>query len=188
MKLWKRNTVVAAIVLFVCVAVYLNWSYQGDEGTADVDKTLGQAEMVDANTDPLLETVASPAPTETPEETKASGYFDSARLNREQARDSALTLLQQSIGDEEVDAVMQTEWAEAVQTLATFTVTEAQIENLITAKGYTDCIAFIGDSSISVVVSATPEGLMDDDVAKITEIVTSETGYTASQIKIIEAE
>ena len=28
MKLWKRNAVVAAIVLFVCVAVYLNWSYQ----------------------------------------------------------------------------------------------------------------------------------------------------------------
>ena len=27
MKLWKRNAVVAAIVLFVCVAVYLNWSY-----------------------------------------------------------------------------------------------------------------------------------------------------------------
>ena len=27
MKVWKRNAVVAAIVLFVCVAVYLNWSY-----------------------------------------------------------------------------------------------------------------------------------------------------------------
>lgn len=32
MKLWKRNAVVAAIVLFVCVAVYLNWSY--DQGSS----------------------------------------------------------------------------------------------------------------------------------------------------------
>ena len=40
MKVWKRNAVVAAIVLFVCVAVYLNWSYQSG-ATADAGKTLG---------------------------------------------------------------------------------------------------------------------------------------------------
>ena len=44
MKLWKRNAVVAAIVLFVCVAVYLNWSYQKEE--TNVGKTLGQAALV----------------------------------------------------------------------------------------------------------------------------------------------
>ena len=44
MKLWKRNAVVAAIVLFVCVAVYLNWSYEQE--SADVGKTLGQAALV----------------------------------------------------------------------------------------------------------------------------------------------
>lgn len=43
---------------------------------------------------------------------------------------------------------------EAIQTLASYTVSEAQIENLVTAKGYTDCVAFIGDESVSVVVSA----------------------------------
>ena len=53
MKLWKRNAVVAAIVLFVCVAVYLNWSYQ-EEGT-ETGKVLGQATLVNgATTDPLL--------------------------------------------------------------------------------------------------------------------------------------
>ena len=45
MKVWKRNAVVAAIVLFVCVAVYLNWSYQSGE-TADAGKTLGEAALV----------------------------------------------------------------------------------------------------------------------------------------------
>ena len=30
MKLWKRNAIAAAIVLFVCGAVYLNWSYAQD--------------------------------------------------------------------------------------------------------------------------------------------------------------
>ena len=46
-KLWKRNAVVAAIVLFVCAAVYLNWSYgQGDQTAETGGKTLGEAELV----------------------------------------------------------------------------------------------------------------------------------------------
>ena len=61
MKVWKRNAVVAAIVLFVCVAVYLNWSYQSGE-TADAGKTLGEAALVNGQTsDPLVGgTAASP--------------------------------------------------------------------------------------------------------------------------------
>lgn len=46
----------------------------------------------------------------------------------------------------------------AIQTMADYTMTEAQIENLITAKGYTDCVAFLGEDSISVVVSAMENG------------------------------
>ena len=195
MKVWKRNAVVAAIVLFVCVAVYLNWSYQQEGGDAAAGKTLGQASLVGATADPLLEDRDSPdqtAPAESPlpsgETDTASGYFDAARLNRQQARDSALALLQDAAAGEEVDAAIQEETAAAIQTLADFTVSEAQIENLVTAKGYTDCVAFISDSSVSVVVAAKEGGLTDADVARITEIVTGETGYTASQIKIIEAE
>ena len=156
-------------MLFVCVAVYLNWSYQSGE-TADAGKTLGEAALVNGQTsDPLVGgTAASPDPASSasPEAGTTGGgsYFDSARLNRQQAN------------------------GEAIQTLANYTVSEAQIENLVTAKGYTDCVAFIGDESVSVVVSAREGGLTDADVAKITEIVTDETGMEASQVKIIEAE
>ena len=74
----------------------------------------------------------------------------------------------------------------AIQTMADYTVTEAQIENLVLAKGYADCVAFMGEDSISVVVSA-PEGLQAADVARIKDIVIQETDYTAPQIKIMEA-
>ena len=72
--------------------------------------------------------------------------------------------------------------------MAEDTVTEAQIENLVMAKGYTDCVAFIGDDSISVVVSAPEAGLGESDTARITDIVMSETNFTVEQIKIIGAE
>lgn len=193
MKVWKRNAVVAAIVLFVCAAVYLNWTYQGNEA-ADAGKTLGQAALVSGQTsDPLLSSTASPAVTETNQPaagdaSSSSGYFASARLNRQEARDSALTILQDAAADENADAAMKEETAMAIQSLADYTVAEAQIENLVTAKGYADCIAFISDNSVSVVVSTGGSELTDADVAKIMEIVTDETGCEASQVKIIPAE
>ena len=192
MKLWKRNAVVAAIVLFVCVAVYRNWSY--NQEAADAGKVLGQAALVGGQTtDPLIagdgtKTTASPAPSATPSPSGGSGYFDSARLNRKQARDSALSILQQSAESDTADEAMKEQMTAAIETMASTTVSEAQIENLVTAKGYSDCVAFVNDGSASVVVAAAGEGLSDADIARITEIVTGETGLTAGQIKIIEAE
>ncbi len=188
MKLWKRNAVVAAIVLFVCVAVYLNWSYQQEGVDIDAGKTLGQAALVGGRTeDPLLPVSPVPAESTAPGETTSTGYFAAARLNRQQARDSALSILQETLGSDASEETMADAGA-AIETLAASTVSEAQIENLVIAKGYTDCIAFISDGGVSVVVSAAEEGLQEADVARIAEIVTGETGVPASQIKIIPAQ
>lgn len=194
MKLWKRNVVVAAIVVFVCAAVYLNWSYNRQDGSEDAGKTLGEAALVGAQTDdPLLSATPAPDGAESGAQTEGggesgTGYFDSARLNRQQARDSALSLLQEAAASEEADQTMKDEANAAIQTMADYTMTEAQIENLITAKGYTDCVAFLGEDSISVVVSAMENGMTDSDAARIGEIVMEQTGLSADQIKIIEAE
>ena len=76
----------------------------------------------------------------------------------------------------------------SIQVMAAYTMSEAQIENLITAKGYGDCICFINAESASVVVSSTESGLNENDIAKIVEIVQEETGLSANNIKIIETE
>ena len=194
MKLWKRNAVVAAIVLFVCAAVYLNWSYTQEE-TADTGKVLGEAALVGGqSTDPLLEGAEpSPSPTATASapagggEEEGSGYFANARLNRQQARDSALSLLQEAAADANASQTAVEEANAAIQTMADYTLSEANIENLVTAKGYADCVAFLSEDSISVVVSNNGTALTETDTAKISEIVQEETGLSASQIKIIEA-
>lgn len=193
MKLWKRNAVVAAIVLFVCAAVYLNWSYSrdGSQEAADSGKVLGEAALVGSqSSDPLLGTSDSATlseGTQSEDNQNGSSYFASARLNRQQARDSALSLLQEAAADEKANQTSVDQANEAIQTMATYTLSEANIENLVAAKGYTDCVAFLSDNSISVVVSNNGEALSDVDTAKITEIVMEETGLKADQIKIIEA-
>lgn len=212
MKMMKRNGIVAAIVLFVCVAVYLNWSYgQTDSVMGDTSlkagKTLGEAELVNSDTNILLaegdgsasasasaeETLAEEGYAEDAldEETLATegdDYFASARLNREEARDSALAILQETVDDPDADAEAVSAASESITAMASATLQESEIENLITAKGYTDCVAFIGDNSVSVVVAA-PEGeLQAADVARVTDIVCGETEFPASSVKVIQAE
>ncbi len=190
-QLWKRNAVVAAIALFVCAAVYLNWNYEQE---AQAGKTLGQSTMVGGETeDPLLSNGSGTADVggtagDTGTVSASSDYFATARLNRQQARDSALSLLQDAAAREDADETVKEQVNETIQTMADYTVTEAQIENLVVAKGYTDCVAFIGENSLSLAVSAPEGGLVEADTAKIVDVVNQAAGFTADQIKIIEVE
>ena len=194
MKMWKRNAVVIAIVLFVGAAVYLNWSYNNqsaedpDGESGGSDKVLGQSSLVNGDADAALDGDGEPVSNPDGEENPGTGYFATARLNRQQARDNALELLQQAATDEKADQAMVDEANASIQVMAAYTMSEAQIENLITAKGYGDCICFINEKSASVVVSSTENGLNENDIAKIVEIVQEETGLSANNIKIIETE
>lgn len=205
MKIWKRNAVVAAIVLFVCVAVYLNWSYDqsdsvsGEVSQAVAEKTLGEAALVNAEGELTLEdsvdaasqegedenTFAQDALTEDDLAAGSASYFDTARLNREEARDSALAILQETVDDPEASADAVATASESIAAMASATLAEAQIESLISAKGYADCVAFIGENSVSVVVSTADGELQASDIAKITDIVCGETAFSASDVKII---
>ena len=187
-KQWKRSAVVATVLLFVCAAVYLNWRYAGNVADQPVSaqdqqedsgstKVLGDAALVGGQVVDAGEDTAA----------VSSSYFDTARLSRQQSRDNALSLLREASQQENVEQAALDEANRAIQTLAGYTMLESQIESLVVAKGYADCVAFMGDSGISVVVSAAEDGLQTEDVAKITDIVLNETDYTADQIKIMEA-
>lgn len=210
MKLWKRNAIVVAIVAFVGAAVYLNWTYgQGKEAVGAADpspsgRVLGEAALVsgEANAGPKdTEKTGDTQPSASPnqdgedaaktdaeaQQPEGTGYFSSARLNRQQARDNALNILQQAAEDAMAAQPVIDEANASIQKLAANTLAEAQVENLVTAKGYDDCVCYINDNSASVVVSATENGLTDADTARICEIVKEETGLSAAQITIIEA-
>ena len=180
---WKRNTVVATMAVLVCAAVALNWRYSGEavqstQETQDTDtKILGEAALVSGQEDDTASGAAD----------ESEVYIASARLTRQQARDNAISLLQEAAEQEGADAATANEASEGIQALASYTLKEAQIENLVTAKGYADCVAFMGEDSVSVVVSTDTGELTAEDVAKITDIALAETGLPASGIKIMAA-
>lgn len=199
---WKRNAVVATMAVLVCAAVALNWRYTSDQAVSQMEqaqseetgtKILGQTTLVSGvedGADDAGEADGAADGGEAVDETAVytgSDYFASARLTRQQARDSAISLLQEAAEQENADAAVANEASEGIQVLAAYTLQEAQIENLVTAKGYQDCVAFLGEDGVSVVVATDTGELTAEDVAKITDIAMSETGLPAGSVKIMAA-
>lgn len=192
MKLFKRNAVILTVVAFLGAAVYLNWSYARDEDEAAAGVGGG---MEEALMDEYAESEEEMSLFYEPEDgTQAaaaiyndvSDYFATARLTRQQARDSAIGILQEATElenatQEAIDSAM-----EEMSVMAGYSLDEVEIETMIKAKGFEECVVFLGDDSVTVAVSAPTEGLSSSSVSKITDIILSETGLSAEQIKIIE--
>jgi len=194
MKIWKRNAVVAAVILFVCIAAYLNWTYTGGEDNTkayedfETGKMLGEATLVDSDVQPEAEDVTAEDDADAVETISDNTYFSDARLSRQKARDSALSILQDSAAAENMTDEAKQEAAAKIEVIAANALKEANIENLVKAKGFKDCVAFISDEGVSIIVAAPEGGLNQADVAKITDIVLTETEVEAGDIKIVEVE
>jgi len=176
MKIWKRNAVIAIVAVFVCVAVYLNWSYEKNVEDALAD----YAQFEDTTTGKLESEELSAG------NSSGGDYFSSARLSRTQSRSQALTMLQESVSTDSASQEIKDSVVMSIEGIANDSMVETQIENLIIAQGYADCVAFINDGEINIVVSAPAEGLTGQDVAKINDIVFGNTDLSAGDITIIE--
>ncbi len=178
----KRNIVMAAVLLFVCAAVYLNWSYNNRLGAADSAMVKAEDQAMAAANEQYLETLAK----EEQESEQSPAYFASARLTRQQSRDEALSLLEtaaagEGASQETIDSAMK-----SITTMATWSMQETQIENLLLAKDFDDCVVYLSADGVTVAVPAPQEGLSAAAVARITDVITGETDYTAAQLRIIE--
>ena len=189
MKAWKKNAVIATVLVLVCAGIYLNWAYAGHDETQDLtetlnaDQVLGDATMVIAQSDDALQTAATEGLDET---AGAADYFAAMRLSRQEARDSAVTTLQETIAYAGDDAAATSASSDALDDLMAVSLQEAQIESLIIAKGYADCVAYMTDDGINVAVAAPAEGLQDADVALLADVVTGQSDYQLADIHIIE--
>lgn len=180
MKIWKKNLVAAALLVTVCVGIYANWSYTQAQETVDLTDTLSEEKLMDEDTLVMADSENMGAM-----ETTATDYFAAVRLSRQEARDSAVTMLQEAMAYNENEEDAQSS-NDTLDSIVQTSLCEAQIESLVIAKGYADCVAYIGDDGISVAVAAPAEGLMQDDVAVIADIVMTQSDYSMENIRVIE--
>ena len=181
MKIWKKNLVAAAVLVTVCAGIYVNWLYTEQQTAAELPDVLDAEKVM---SDEMLDLGEEAVGVAGEIKNTATDYFAAVRLSRQQARDSAVNLLQEAIAYSEQSKAAESsaELEDIVQTA----LTEAQIESLVIAKGFEDCVAYMSNDGISVAVSAPEGGLQDADVAVIADIVTSQSEYTLDEIRVVE--
>lgn len=181
MSVWKRNLVAAAVLVTVCAGIYINWLYTEDQAVMNLTDTLNSEKLLDTDTLVMGDSGLIDDTTG-----NVTDYFSAVRLSRQQARDSAVGLLQEAMAysDEENAEQTNSQLENIVQTA----LDEAQIESLVIAKGYEDCVAYITDQGISVAVASPEGGLTETDVAVVADIVISQSSLKMEDIHVIEVQ
>ncbi len=181
----KRGILIAGLVLALGTAVYLNWQFAPSEDYVQSGQPVSEEAMLG---EALL--VSAPG-TETESDSDAvkvsaeENYFTMAYSQRENAREESLALLEDVISDASKSSADKTAAVNKSTEIASQIQTENAIETLIKAKGFDDCIAIVGASQASIIVSNTME-LTSSEVSMITDIVMTQTALPASAISIIQ--
>ena len=168
-KLGARNLIVICAILLIGTAIGVNYIiYNRDEPSQDVDIDLDGTDINDTLN----------------HDQNASDYFAQTVLSRKQARDEALEVLQSvAKSDVALPEAIESALADIAQ-IAEDIENESNIETLVEAKGFDDCIAVISDGKATVIVKS--EGLLASQVAQINEIVYEQAGILPTDLKIVE--
>ncbi len=182
MKIWKKNLIAAAILVAVCAGIYVNWKYSEDQAVMNLTDTLDEEKLMSA--DLLVMSDGTVLSDGSENENTMTNYFAAVRLSRQQARDNAVSLLQEAMAYSGENPAEQTN--AKLEEIVQIALCEAQIESLVIAKGYTDCVAYISENGIAVAVAAPEGGIQQPDVAVIADIVMGQSDFTLEQIHVVE--
>lgn len=180
MNNWKKNIMAAAVLLVVCAGIYMNWMYNNAQDVADLTDKLDSETVLSENGIILDTEVISP------EENVTTDYFAAVRLSRQEARDSAVNLLQEAMAYG--NAGEQQQSSAQLEKIVQTALCEAQIESLIIAKGYADCVAYMSENGISVAVASPEGGMQKNDIAVIADIVISQSGFGMDDIRVVDVQ
>lgn len=184
--LGKKQLMMVALVAALGVAVALNvYLTDGPSLTAGTgqsseedsrEENLGDATFVGTG-------VSEPQKEESSSPSENVNYFDQARENRAAAREEALEIIQELLDNAQVSAEDKTAATLRATTIAEDVLRESNIENLILAKGFADCVVFIEEESCRVVVQS--EALQQQESLQIMEIVLSQSAVPADRVQVM---
>ena len=174
-RMGKKNLVVIASIGVIAVALIVGiavFNRPSDDGF-DYSQGAGMQD-VDSESDKNKENDSDSVDT----------YFSSVELDRKRTRDEALEVLQGVVDNSATSEADKSKALAEITTIAKIMETEANIETLIEAKGFAECVAVIKDDSASIVVKS--DGLQAAQISQINEIVYEQSGISPVNVKIIQ--
>ena len=169
----KKHIVLSALVLALSVAVYLNWEYVKTNGDS-FESTSKIAVSGEVEEDPAADETAA----------YGEAYFAEAKLSRTKSRDEAADALKYMLEDANLTTDQMTELTLQAAAIAEAIEVEGKIENLIKAKGFEDCIVYLEDDKIDMLVKC--DGMTDSEAAQIKDVILGEVDVEDKNISIIE--
>ena len=165
-----KSIIIASAALLIGLAVYLNyrWFYDPSAnlgfGDNNMENNFSDSESAGGNVE-------------------NNDYFTSTALDRKEARDEALDVLKMVTESNDATEEAKAEAQAKISKIAVDIQNEANLETLVKAKGFEDCVAIISDGAVSVIVGA--ESLQAAEAAQILTIVYETTGINPENISII---
>lgn len=190
-------TLAAALV----VAVYLNWQYARtgvtlEEDAVNVAATVETEKAVSAPIMDGLMTEAEAVSSANKNYGEAqlvsvannsgSKFFEEARLKRTKAHDEAMDAVQKALKSASLSAEEKKSYTQQLTGSLEDLNAENEIETLVRAKGFADCLCFLQSGRADLTVMTSGDALTAAQVAQIRDIVLSKSNVTAQNITIVE--
>lgn len=198
----SQKLTVLTLAVALAVAVYLNWEYArtgdiaAEPDAAQTSATAEDAVVVDAL--PVAEQTAASEESATGDKnygeaqlvsvTEGTGteFFEQARLSRTKSRDEALDTLQKSLKSAKLTDEEKENLTAQLSSQIDSIAAENEIETLLKAKGFVDCVVFIGEDKVDVTVMTTNAQLGQSEVAQIRDAVLERCEVAAQDITVVE--
>ncbi len=202
----RKKLTLMTLVVALGVAVYLNWEYAktgmsdygittGASAQSSVSDTVQTAAEPDAlatgsesDSQPLADKNYGEAQLVSLSSEEVSEYFEEARLTRTKTRDEALDTLQKSLKNAKITDEEKKALTEELSGIITSIAAEGEIESMIKAKGFIDCVAFLDGDKANIAVKTQSDALTKSEVAQIRDIVMSKSSISAQNITVVEVQ
>ncbi len=164
-----KSLAVFLVVLLIGAAVYVNYRLFYDPvdsmgfGSGNMENNFGNSEETGSG--------------------ETEDYFTATALNRQESRDEALDVLKHISESEESSEEAKAEASAKISQIAVDIQNENNIETLVKAKGFEECVAVISENAVSVIVKA--DDLQAAEAAQILAIVFDTTGINPENVSII---
>lgn len=190
-------TLAAALV----VAVYLNWQYARTGVTLEEDavNVAAAVETEEAVSAPIMDGLMTEAEAVSSANknygeaqlvsvanNSGSKFFEEARLKRTKAHDEAMDAVQKALKSASLSAEEKKSYTQQLTGSLEDLNVENEIETLVRAKGFADCLCFLQSGRADLTVMTSGDALTAAQVAQIRDIVLSKSNVTAQNITIVE--
>lgn len=193
-----RRATALTLAAALAVAVYLNWQYARGGGL-DLEAVETAAGVTESENVPVTDALLTEAEAVSSANKNygeaqlvsvasdtCSKFFEEARLKRQKAHDEALDTIQKTLKSSSLSEEEKKTYAAQMRASLEDLNAENEIETLVRAKGFADCLCFLQSGRADLTVMTSGEALTAAQVAQIRDIVLSKSSVKPQNITVVE--